>query len=290
MSYLDQYKQGAYEQVWRELLQLGPAVREEPIFSDAKAVAQETMRRVRQNIETLIIRLLRLGFVFGYDHSLRGSLALANTHLTYLEMLFWARKQPPVFLDARLGGQSMDDMYGDDPVVPTVAATWEIAEQEIGPVPLSIHAWYTEIGAVNFYGYFAPWDALIHRQSPDVSQYEDPLASSLMFHCDPFQVRMPDERVFTRLKERRKQPESRWPFMEFAFADDRCFKDYTGGSYSNYTISLPDAGADAKTWGMTFVEYVRLSLLQYAGFPGMAEWAEKPDADLAMLTKDLIPF
>jgi hypothetical protein len=290
-SYLDRYKQGAYEQVWRELMQLGPDVREEPVFNDAEAVAQETMRRVRQNIEILIVRLLRLGYVFGYDHRFRDALLSPKTYLAYLEMVFWRQQQSPVFLDAQLRGQRVQDIYGGDyQAIPDIPAMLEAMEQEFGPAPLSIHAWYTEIGAVNFYGYFSPWDALMHRQYPDLSLYEDPFGTFFMSYCDPFQVRAPNEEILSALREQRKKQGDSWPFVDFEFADDVSFKDYTGGSYSNYTITLPDAGADAKTWGMTFVEYVRLSLLQYAGFPGMAEWAEKPEEDLAMLTKDLIPF
>jgi hypothetical protein len=291
MSYVERYKQGDHEQVWRELMQLGPAVREEPIFSDAKAVAQETMRRVRQNIETLMVRLLRLGFVFGYDYTSRDALLSPKTYSAYLEIFFWKQQQSPVFLDARLGGRSVQDIYGGgDQIIPDIPAMLGAMEQEFGPAPLSVHAWYTDIGAVNFYGYFAPWDALIHRQSPDIFLDREPLITSLMFYCDPFQVRAPNEKNLALLRTQKKGQGANWPFVDFEFADDRCFKDYTGGSPSNYTITFPDMGADAKTWGMTFVEYVRLSLLQYAGFPGMAEWVEKPEEDLAMLTKDLIPF
>jgi hypothetical protein len=50
-----------------ELVAIGEHVREEPVYSDAGAIACETMRRVRRNIEQLIPRLVRVGFVFGYD-------------------------------------------------------------------------------------------------------------------------------------------------------------------------------------------------------------------------------
>src|SRR5262245_2042430 len=66
MSYLDRYLAGEYEQVWAELVALDGVVREEPIYSDALAVARETMRRVRWNIETLIPRLIAIGYQFGY--------------------------------------------------------------------------------------------------------------------------------------------------------------------------------------------------------------------------------
>lgn len=65
-TFLQRYVAGEYEQVWAELVALGDAVREEPLYADALAVARETMRRVRQNIEMLIPRLIAVGYQFGY--------------------------------------------------------------------------------------------------------------------------------------------------------------------------------------------------------------------------------
>ena len=49
-SYLERYRAGEREQVWAELVALGPAVRDEAVFPDAQAVAREMMLRVRCNI------------------------------------------------------------------------------------------------------------------------------------------------------------------------------------------------------------------------------------------------
>jgi hypothetical protein len=43
---------------------LGSRVHEEPVYSDAVAVARETMSRARTNIETLIVRLDNIGYRF----------------------------------------------------------------------------------------------------------------------------------------------------------------------------------------------------------------------------------
>lgn len=64
MTYLERYQAGEYEAVWAELLRLGDAVRQDPLYSDALAVAQETMRRVRHNVERLHRRLLALDYRF----------------------------------------------------------------------------------------------------------------------------------------------------------------------------------------------------------------------------------
>ncbi len=54
MTYLERYLAGEYEEVWNELMRLGSSVHDGAVYSDAQAVAQETMRRVRKNIEMLI--------------------------------------------------------------------------------------------------------------------------------------------------------------------------------------------------------------------------------------------
>jgi hypothetical protein len=63
-SYLDRYLAGEHEQVWDELMALGAAVREEPLYTDALAVAHETMRRARFNVEMIIERLRATGYEF----------------------------------------------------------------------------------------------------------------------------------------------------------------------------------------------------------------------------------
>jgi hypothetical protein len=63
-TYLQRYNAGEREQVWDELLALGAAVRDEPLYSDALAVARETMTRARHNVELLVARLRQNGYEF----------------------------------------------------------------------------------------------------------------------------------------------------------------------------------------------------------------------------------
>ncbi|HLG76736.1 MAG TPA: hypothetical protein VKX46_09980, partial [Ktedonobacteraceae bacterium] len=83
-------------------------------------------------------------------------------------------------------------------------------------------------------------------------------------------------------------------WWEFASSADR--KDYFAGDlFSGYRFDIPNKHADVILYEdeeerMTFVRYLRLSLLQYAGFPGMAHWPGKPEEDLELLTQGLIPF
>ena len=63
-NYDDRYQRGERIQVWSDLIALGEAVRQEPVYSEAMAVARETMARARQNVETLITRLDGIGYEF----------------------------------------------------------------------------------------------------------------------------------------------------------------------------------------------------------------------------------
>jgi hypothetical protein len=63
-NYYDRYRRGERIEVWSDLIALGETVRQEPVYSDAAAVARETMTRARENIETLITRLDGIGYEF----------------------------------------------------------------------------------------------------------------------------------------------------------------------------------------------------------------------------------
>jgi len=89
-SFHSRYQQGEREQVWTELRNLQTAVREEPYFDDALAVAIETMQRVRRNIETLINRLKEIGYEF--DERVKSPLSPPEKHpglLSHTEDVIW---------------------------------------------------------------------------------------------------------------------------------------------------------------------------------------------------------
>ncbi len=302
MSYLERYTSGEYEQIWDDLLALGPAVRQEPLYTEALSVARETMRRARSVIEELILRLLDLGFVFGYDQHLMHVVQNMREESTdwsdYLGSLAWAQQQPPLFLPATLMEDHLAKLlrYGlthdadvfrrewrADPTNPPVMGDYlEELDQGYGPVPLSIRAWYEEVGGVNFYGYHPRWPS--------------------MQLCDPLQVCVLDKQWRTHVGT---DVEGKWGFT---FAEDQYFKDHASGAGAPYAFDLPNAGVDAhlyvdlpfpKRGRITFVEYLRWSLLTWAGFPGMAEWNTFPGwpddvipplEDIALLTKELTPF
>jgi hypothetical protein len=302
MNYLERYVNGEYEPVWDELQALGAAVREEPVYADATAVARETMRRVRKNIEELIQRLISIGFVFGYDQHLMQCVRRIREGTMdwtdYLEMLTWVREQPSLFLPATLmedrlsfylhsrlthDADAFRREWRTDPTNPPVMSDYlEELEQEYGLVPLSVRAWYEEVGAVNFFGSHPHWPSMVV--------------------CDPLQVCVLDRQWRTHVEETSDGS------LVFFFAEESLLKAGVSGAGAPYAFTLPDASADAhlapwilspKNSEFDFVEYLRWSLLTWAGFPGLAgrpaipSWpadVRPPLEDLALLTKELIPF
>jgi hypothetical protein len=124
MDYIERYKNGEFEQVWNDLQSMGPSIRDDEFFSQAQAVATETMERVRRNCETIISRLTKMGYVFDrYPDGTRRfyspeplSSPTSETHSDLLEL-----------------------------------------EAEVGPLPLSIVSFWNVVGAVDLVGMHSDW-------------------------------------------------------------------------------------------------------------------------------------
>ena len=124
MDYLERYRQGDHQPVWTDLQRLGPAVQDEPVRTQARAVASETMGRVRRNCERLIARLDTVGYAFG----------------TYPD----GSKRTPII----------------GPLTPSTGETQaDIAELEAtaGTLPLSLVAFWQHVGAVDLVGMHPDW-------------------------------------------------------------------------------------------------------------------------------------
>jgi len=119
LPFFDRYQSGQREQVWRELVALGPGVREDPHAADALAVAYETMQRVDANVRTLVTRLTAMNYVFTTE-----------------------------------GGHSPRDSARRAHVPPSPTVKKEIAdfEKKMAVLPLSLRAFYEVVGEVNLIG------------------------------------------------------------------------------------------------------------------------------------------
>jgi hypothetical protein len=123
-SFLSRYVRGEYELVWSELLAAGAAIRHEPLFSDASAVVQETMRRVRANIELLVARLEAIGYHFG------------------------------IYPDGALPAYRPDPYT---PPLPDIQRRLAHLESLVGPIPLSIGGFWQHVGSVDLIGTHPLW-------------------------------------------------------------------------------------------------------------------------------------
>jgi len=226
---LDRYRAGERARVWGELLALGAGIRGELILPDAVAVARETMRRCRANIERLAERRRSMRYQF----------------------------------------RNPDEVF----VRPDVDVLVRIAEVEsrVGPLPLSLCAWYQIVGSVDFTGSHPDWPEEL------TGAYPDPLVvhpSSYILGYD----------------------EENWHREEYGLciAPDGYHKeDVSGGP--PYTIMLPNPAIDAPLendrHATTFVDYLRICV-RWGAFPGWERLAgnDRRSALLDQLTQGLLAF
>jgi hypothetical protein len=273
-TYLDRYLRGDYVEVWEELVALGADVCDvsSPVAADALAVARETMRRARYNIVLLLRRLYEVGYRFGYSWCTEDAQAFLARELT----------PPPPIEEAG----------------PDIILQMDALEEAIGgPLPLSLRAWYEQVGTVNFVGTYP---------------VDDPRDPEGFTHWQ--QVKAADSQQFTvahystvqaqRSCQHNLDPLWIYPFAfsrdllegsarrEWVIAPDEYYKlGEPGGGY--YSILLPNMGADARVeyeWHHTmFVDYLR-TCFHWGGFPGLECKRRRPEKELAFLTQDLLPL
>lgn len=315
--YLERYLAGEHQLVWAELQALGAAVREEPLYSDALAVARETMRRARANIELLIPRLRAAGYDFGYGWLMAEAEWEAQQHLP-LTPEDLRQMQEMGFSDVLL--KEMAEHDGDDvawkldyarqhhpilsPPEPEVHEQLAALERLVGgPIPLSLYAWYEQVGAVDFIGTApAVWGKVpvllppgsqeryyLHREDRPDAVADETLQVGIVHDLDPLYT-FPLEDVLLLIRSQITHANAEQYYADIA--PDEYHKYFVSGS-GTYAIRIPDAGADTLLEGewheTTFVNYLRICF-RWAGFPGL-DGALPPDApELAALTSDLLPI
>jgi hypothetical protein len=237
MNYLERYRNGEYEQVWNDLQALGPAVRQEPHYSLARAVAAETMRRVRRNCECLISRLRALGYTFG------------------------------TFPDGSRRSSTLEPLV---PPSDAMRADCSELEAQAGPLPLSLVAFWQQVGAVDLVGSHPSW--------PD--------------GLDPLVVDPPEGALSFLFDEEASEGEPEGGRWFVGLAPDDLHKDNVSGG-DPYGLRLPEPSADFRLLyerhGLLFVPYLRLAILRWGGLPGL-EGRTIAFEPLSVLVADLEPF
>ncbi|HVF85424.1 MAG TPA: hypothetical protein VM821_05550 [Abditibacteriaceae bacterium] len=238
-------------------MERGEEVFEEPLLSDVRAVACETMRRVRHNIELLVPRLHQLGYQFG---------AVPD------DPDYW--KNRPVLV----------------PPPPDTREAVKEVEDLVGTIPLSLRAWYEIVGGVNLIGLHSEWP---ETQELD-PLYVDPLCASVS-GCTTLELirsSYEDWKIdvegfgVTEVGE-----------FEIAMAPDFHHKvNVSGGPPYSFAPShkAADVLLLHEWYETTFVNYLRICL-RWGGFPGIKRC--KNDVykvnflgHLPFLTQDFRPF
>jgi hypothetical protein len=262
-SYLDRYLAGEHEQVWRELTRLGEQASTGAVQADARAVARETMRRARHNIEVLIPRLHRAGYAFGLR-----ALGLEETL--------------PGFAES----------YRDfAPPPPDIGRQLDALEQRAGALPLSLAAWYEAIGEVNLVG--RPPDSWYLRPRALDPFQVHPFELVVEFYAE---WRKQQAYSFSLPEEEKDADEIAY----FSQARLEIMLDVdTKLGYSGlggYEVIVPSLAADAPLLGhpqrLSFVDYVRLSC-RWGGFPGLEFERARPEESeesVHRLTTGLLPL
>ena len=279
-------------------------MRRKPVQADAIAVAEETMRRARHNIELLIARLAGMGYRFAApamereldrinkdiaepkfnSYSLRQAQAAVaagklpasalnpKEHPAFKLTLGPLRKKK-VALEAELERMTtMPPLENPRVFYPPEEQTSENLEDTErvakGPLPLSIRSWYQHIGYVSLGG---SHPAL----NPDGCATPDPLV-----------VRsLPD--LMKGLVVGRRNGKT---VLTIAW-NDLNKVGLEGGK--PYTITIPDPRADVELeneWHQTtFVHYLRKAF-EWGGFPGWERDPSAPRDAIAALTEGLLPI
>ena len=292
-TYYDRYQGGEHAAVWTDLLALGKGVHEEPIYSDALAVARETMSRARTNIETLIVRLDEIGYRFD---------TARDTPPAVVEQIVQIQRTTAQQLEARFPGLLVDSSSSkwfeellssfdkrlapvstlDERSVYSRAQEWSsncisgLENYLLGPLPVSLRAWYECIQHVSLMGSHPVLNPvrLEHSAVPKTT----PANQSVL--PDPLTIGpLPDAVDYESWEEAEGYP----------IAVDEFFKANLSREY-RYYMDFRDSRADTifKDWRNDyFVAYLR-RVFKWGGFPGWERRPNPPSKLVAELTDGLV--
>jgi hypothetical protein len=258
--FYERYVQGECEAVWNDLRALGPKVRDSQYFSDAQQVARESMRRVRVNLELLADRLRGLDYQFDARH---------------------------VESSARL-------VPGVVPAPADTARLLSELERAVGPLPLSLVAFWEEMEEVSFRGRFTRLSRFERALRWLRGQRTDLFDPPMPHYPDELQIDSIQDQLgdYEEWRERVREDglDQVGPFA-VTIAPDHWHKRGSSGCGS-YEIAVPDPGADARLSARhetTLVNYLR-DCCRWAGFPGFGEGPVPFPPELQAITQDLLPF
>ena len=329
-TFLERYQAGERVPVWDELMALGEGVRAEPYLADAEAVAAETMRRARHNVELLIRRLADMGYRF------RDAVSSAEDRLARIDVLGQLSSQMETFAAQRSGQVNThtlkmlesvralktkmaplleksvaeaarqaaadrkppleDPQVFNPPDKKTARNLTKLEKIAGGPLPLSLRAWYEQVGGVSLIGSHEVLNAVSFSNRGILSRFaslqsggvpEPPVGAD--FAPDPLVI-YPVEELLDQASNREDDDACGDEELELVLSPDDLHKANISGDA--YYIALPDARADFQfdDWHKTtFVNYLRITFA-WGGFPGWERYNNPPRKELAELSESLLPL
>jgi hypothetical protein len=310
-SYLERYRRGECEEVWAELLALGGQIRQEPLYSDALAVARDTMSRARENIKLLVPRLISLSYRFAHPEQvfvpakaeLRRRVADAERRAgplplslqTWCEVVgevnfmglhpkLSAYEDMPSPANLAKDFMSLFAMHGGkvDPKGATLQQGLDLTQRMLGELMQRIRTGQPQTPEM-LAGAQASKEFLEKFQRPGAAIGPD-------VDSDPLVV----EPYFAGIEEDMEDSDEDESAVSYdvLIAPDPIHKTNSSGG-DPYTIRIPDPAVDAILTGDedygTFVEYLR-TCFRWGGFPGLRASANPPREEVAFLTQGLSPL
>lgn len=302
-TYLERYRNGEHLQVWDELTALGAEITQEPLYSDAQAVAHETMTRVRQNIEILTERLRKIGYQFEQPEAA----FVPPKQATLKQMRDFEREVGPIPVSIKTCAEMVGsvDFRGNYPglsyYAPSPTSTIATLLNAGFFESQSFKEQAAKIGFPTF-----PQDMLDDLKDR-LAQKQQKSAAPMSHHdigvtyADPLCIAFDSLSVswheaWQEVRAEMEDFEDDDPRMADGFtvhiAPDLEHKSNFSGS-GGYNIALPNGAFDApllyEAHQTTFVNYLRISF-QWAGFPGLADEPKRDNALLEQLRAVLLPL
>lgn len=261
VSLLSRYNNGERVEVWEHLATLTIDNLSAEQEAGVRAVAAETMKRARHNVELIYNRLCTLGFNFLTPKAPqieRGSTRFGEVAYPY---------------------QAFAPADAQD-----FAHYLPIVTEACGQLPLSLEAWYEHAGTVAFMG---DLPGLCGYQYDLLTETKDPvLPDPLCVFPLPYALIEYEDHLFRQEDE---GEETAGNFL-FPITHDMLYKHRLyGDGYEGIVVPAETVDAEFTLTNEPFVRYLRRSF-QWGGFPGWRRHATRPDAILQHLSADLLPI
>lgn len=320
---LQRYAGGEYREVWQDLVALGAAVRNGLYYQDAVEVAAETMKRARHNVESIVVKLEKLGYEFTTeepDQSVRPLMAMVGGTVVPMGSLQemadqYVKQYTQPGFQPRTGHETaMANMANKLLQMRERMAAMAPQQEQVRAARADRRHSNAQHGALQNPDVFAPASKQaasgLDRFEEDLGGpfpislrhwYQEVGAVNLMGRHEtlnpPAGPHSPDPLVIYPYRDVAEADYGddlsgrETDVIELTLAPDALHKAHTSGG-DPYAIEVPNQAADGlflwEPHNTTFVNYLRLAFA-WGGFPGWEGEQACPRKELDFLKEDLLP-